>query len=448
MSDQSQTSSDLSSYLPSYFSWGLYPRVSHKEILFQHWRSSALILPQDDTKILPFGLGRSYGDSCLNENGALLDTSLLNHLLYFDPQTGVLACESGVTLATILERIIPHGWFLPVTPGTQFVTIGGAIANDVHGKNHHRAGTFGCHVRKFELLRSDGSRLLCSPDENKEWYRSTIGGLGLTGLITWAEIQLKKISSPEINVTSTRFSNLNDFFELSDQADRDYDYTVAWIDGLATGENLGRGLFLCGNHAEISSQKISKQKINLSVPCYAPAFTLNSLTIRLFNYFYYHQQESKVVRKQVHYDSFFYPLDVISHWNRIYGKRGFFQYQCVIPEKDSVVGIQELMKLVSQSGEASFLAVLKKFGSLASPGLLSFPKKGATLALDFANHGEKTLKLMEDMDQIVRHYQGSVYPAKDARMSAESFQTYFPQWKELIPFIDPRFSSSFWRRTT
>lgn len=441
MSEQSHTSS----YLP----WGLYPRVSHKEILFQNWRSSALTLPQDDTKILPFGLGRSYGDSCLNENGALLDTSFLNHFIRFDSETGILSCESGVTLATILERIIPHGWFLPVTPGTKFVTVGGAIANDVHGKNHHRAGTFGCHVLKLELLRSDGSRLLCSPTENEKWYRSTIGGLGLTGLITWAEIQLKKISNSNIEMTSTRFSNLNEFFELSDRADQDYDYTVAWIDGLATGKKLGRGLFLCGNHAESSLEKnATKKKIHFSAPCYAPSFVLNPLTIRCFNHFYYHQQESQVVHKQVSHDSFFYPLDAVTHWNRIYGKRGFFQYQCVIPEKDSVVGIQELMKVVAESGQASFLAVLKKFGSLPSPGFLSFSIPGTTLALDFPNCGEKTLQLMETLDGIVKKYGGRVYPAKDARMSAESFKTYFPQWKELIPFIDPKFSSSFWRRVT
>src|SRR5262245_57806098 len=229
-------------------SWGRYP-AARQEIRYLRWKHEALPPPVCAKSFLPYGNGRSYGDSCLNDGGVLLDTHGLDRFIAFDPETGILRCEAGVLLADILEFSVPRGWFVPVTPGTRFVTVGGAIANDVHGKNHHRAGTFGCHVRCFELLRSDGSRTVCSPRENRELFASTIGGLGLTGVIVWAEIVLIPVSGPLIAYEDIRFDGLDEYFELSSRLEEDYEYTAAWIDCLAAGKTLGRGIYTVGNHA-------------------------------------------------------------------------------------------------------------------------------------------------------------------------------------------------------
>lgn len=428
-----------------YQSWGGYPKVTDQKALHFNWRSDPL--PHTDTTLLPYGLGRSYGDSCLNDPGTILITTALNRLIDFNPSKGLLTCEAGVTLEDILNFIIPRGWFLPVTPGTKFVTLGGAIANDVHGKNHHRDGTFGNHVLSFNLLRSSGERLTCTPHENFDIYRATIGGLGLTGLILSATIKLKKIPSAWIDMESIRYQNLDEFFKIAAESDEGFLYTVAWIDGLAKGKSLGRGIFMRGNHA-YTPNPLPAPARKLTVPFNAPSIALNHYSIKAFNEVYYHRQKEDRVKSMVTPDSFFYPLDTIHHWNRIYGRRGFFQYQCVIPEKNAEDGMREILEKISQSGEGSFLAVLKKFGDISSPGLLSFPIPGATLALDFSNKGKKTLKLFESLDDVVKKYSGRVYPAKDARMSAASFQAYFPQWKEFAQYIDPKFSSSFWRRVT
>ena len=227
-----------------YESWGRYPQSMAAEIFQPANFNDIPLLNNLDHSVLAFGLGRSYGDSCLNDNGILVDTKGLSKLYDFDRQRGIIRCEAGLSLADILATIVPHGWFLPVLPGTKFVTVGGAIANDIHGKNHHRAGTFGCHIPQFELLRSDGGRLLCSPEQNKDFYEATIGGLGMTGLILWADIQLKPVRSALIEAESIRFKNLDAFFELSETSDKKFEYTVAWIDGLVIGKNLGRGIFM------------------------------------------------------------------------------------------------------------------------------------------------------------------------------------------------------------
>ena len=432
--------------MKSFQSWGHIP-VVQQTILKPVWRN--ISIPElDQTTLLPFGLGRSYGDSCLNNGGTLCVTSNLNHFISFDNVNGLLRCEAGVSLDEILKLVVPHGWFLPVTPGTKYVTVGGAIANDVHGKNHHVTGTFGCHVTQFELLRSDGSRLICSPENNPELFAATISGLGLTGLITWAEISLKKINSSFIDSETIRFSNINEFFELSNESDDDWEYTVSWIDCLAKGKDLGRGLFMCGRHAdqthELSTHKLAK----LVIPFAMPQFLLNSYSITAFNNIYYRKNSNKKRKQLVHYDPFFYPLDSISRWNNMYGKRGFYQYQCVVPIDDGVEITRKLLQTISDSKQGSFLSVLKKFGNIKSPGMLSFPREGITLALDFPNHGTDTLTLMEKLDKIVVAAGGAVYPAKDARMSAASFQQYYPQWHEFSKYIDPGFSSSFWRRVT
>jgi FAD/FMN-containing dehydrogenase len=431
-------------------SWGRYPRVRHQDVIPLYWRDELPDLAQAGASVLPRAYGRSYGDSCLNEQGIALDVSYLNRFISFDPATGMLCCEAGVSLAEILRVLVPQGWFLPVTPGTKFVSVGGAIANDVHGKNHHVGGTFGRHVTRFKLLRSDGQRLTCSPTENPELFEATIGGLGLTGVILWAELKMKPIVNPYIDADLIRFSSLDEFFALSAESDKDFEYTVSWVDLLVGGDALCRGIFTRGNHnqsPELARKKLRKP-LPLAVPFDLPSFTLNTLTVRAFNELYYHKQIPRRVHRIESYEPFFYPLDSIYKWNRMYGKRGFLQYQFVVPFEDGRESMRAIIERIRQSGAGSFLTVLKEFGDVPSPGMLSFPRPGLTLALDFAYQGQKTLALLDELDAIVRRYNGSVYPAKDARMSAESFQQFYPRWQEFSRHIDPHFSSSFWRRVS
>jgi FAD/FMN-containing dehydrogenase len=431
-------------------SWGRYPRVRHAGVLPIYWRNDLPDLTQIEQPMLPYAYGRSYGDSCLNENGIALDTSHLNRFIAFDEETGLLCCEAGLSLAEILAVMVPRGWFLPVTPGTKFVSVGGAIANDIHGKNHHSGGTFGCHVTRLQLLRSDGQCLVCSPTENPGLFQATIGGLGLTGLILWAEFQLKPIVNPYIDTDHIRFDSLEEFFELSAESDKAFEYTVSWVDLLIGGEALCRGIFTRGNHNQSPrlAKKTPKKRLPLAVPFNLPQFVLNALTVKGFNQLYYHIQIPKSVHKIVPYDPFFYPLDSIHEWNRLYGRRGFLQYQFVVPFKDGREAMREILGRIRQAGAGSFLTVLKEFGTISSPGILSFPRPGLTLALDFAYTGQKTLHLLEELDAIVCQYNGAVYPAKDARMSAASFQQFYPRWREFAQYIDPHFSSSFWRRVS
>jgi FAD/FMN-containing dehydrogenase len=429
-----------------YGSWGRYPRASHTGVVPILWRSEPPPLDRLDGSVLPFGCGRSYGDSCLNDGGLLLDTAGLDRLIDFDTVAGRLRCEAGVTLADILALTVPRGWFLPVVPGTRWVTVGGAIANDIHGKNHHRAGTFGAHVVRFELLRSSGERLICSPEENFELFRATIGGLGLTGLILWAEIRLKPIPGAGIALEQIRFSGLDEFFELT-KSDQEYEYTVAWVDCLAQGRRLGRGIFMRGDHTGWAAPAPSPlAAARLRIPCDAPSGLLNRATIRAFNELYYRRQIRARTRSVVPYTPFFFPLDAVGDWSRLYGPGGFLQYQCVVPDQPGAPRIREIFERMARSGEAPSLAVFKRFGDVPSPGLLSFPRPGLTLAVDLAFRGQRTLALLEELDRVVRDAGGAVYPAKDARMSPESFRRFFPQWERFAVHIDPKFSSSFWRR--
>ncbi len=427
----------------AYKSWGNYPKTD-ENIQQMNWRSEELTV--GETSVLPYGYGRSYGDSCLNDGGVLLDTTKLDRFISFDAETGVLRAEAGVSLEQILKFAVPKGWFLPVSPGTKYVSLAGAIANDIHGKNHHRAGTFGRHATRFELLRSDGQRLVCSEDENAELFRATIGGLGLTGLILWAEIALKRVKNAFFDVETVKFANLEEFFERSAESDEAFDYTVAWVDCLAQGNSLGRGLLMRGNHAEVGELTVESKQL-FSVPVNAPNVLLNNLTMKTFNVLYYHKQRQKVVRSRQHYEPFFYPLDSIGNWNRIYGERGFLQYQFVLPFDGDTRVIRRIFEDIAASGMGSFLAVLKMFGSLPSPGMMSFPRQGVTLALDFP-YQEKTLGLLNQLDEVIADSGGRVYPAKDARMSPESFRRFYPQWQEFSQYVDPQFSSSFWRRVT
>ncbi|HRE49079.1 MAG TPA: FAD-binding oxidoreductase [Aggregatilineales bacterium] len=435
-----------------YDSWGRYPTSTPKRIIAPHWQTDIPDLRglEMGETVLPHGYGRSYGDSCLNNGGTLIDMTRLRRYIAFDEESGLLQCEAGVMLADILATFVPRGWFLPVTPGTKFVSIGGAIANDVHGKNHHGGGTFGCHVTRFELLRSDGSRLLCSPTENANYFRATIGGLGLTGLILWAEFRLRRIPGPYIAEERIKFRTIEEYFEIARDSDERFEYTAAWLDCLTFQRTGGRGFTMLGNHDRLQplAGKALKAKNLPALPIDAPSFALNPLTMLAFNEVIYRMPPVKHLRRVVPYDGFFYPLDAIGDWNRMYGARGFLQHQFVVPYNDDYRALKTILNAIGKSGEGSFLVVLKTFGERKSPGMLSFPQPGVTLALDFPMRGESTLKLLDHLDSIVREVGGVVYPAKDARMSAANFQAFYPQWQTFATYVDPAFSSTFWRRVT
>lgn len=433
--------------MAGYESWGRFPRATPSAVVPFRWRDAPPSLAGLPGPLLAYARGRSYGDSCLNDGGTLLDVNGLTRFIAFDAERGVLRAEAGVGFDTILNLIVPRGWFLPVTPGTKFVSVGGAIANDVHGKNHHRAGTFGCHVTHLELLRSDGTRHVCSPTVNAELFRATIGGLGLTGVILWAEIALKPIPGPQIELRTTRFGALEDFFTLSEAADADDEYTAGWIDGMSRGRSLGRGVFLSGNHARGDGTWRGAHPSRLRLPMDMPGWVLSPLSIRLFNDAYYLAQGRKAARGFAGYESFFYPLDVVHNWNRAYGKRGFLQYQCVVPFDDGLAVVREILDRIAASRSAYFV-VGKVFGDVRSPGMLSFPRRGVTLAVDIPNRGPEIFALLDAIDALVIQAHGAVYPAKDARMSPGAFEAFFPQWRDFARHVDPAFSSGFWRRVT
>jgi len=428
-----------------YGSWGRVFSPSQR-VLGMRDRSAAL--PDGEGTLLAYGVGRSYGDSCLNDGNTLLRARDLDRFIAFDAATGVLRCEAGVLLSEIIDFALPRGYFLPVTPGTKFVTVGGAIANDVHGKNHHRDGSIGHHVPRFELLRSDGSRRVCSVEDNPELYRATIGGLGLTGLVTWAEIRLRPVKGPWISQRAIRFGSLAEFFSLSGPLEEQHQFVVAWLDCAARGPGATRGVFFAGDHDDCPDP-VGKPAA-LPFPVEPPLSLINGVTLRAFNELYYRVPrggDGKLTR--VSYDPFFYPLDRVHDWNRVYGPRGFFQYQCVVPDGDTGrEALSDVLSRISESGQGSFLGVLKRFGAMPSVGLMSFPQPGYTLALDFPNRGESTLQLFEGLDQVVIAAGGRGYPAKDSRMSPASFRSFYPQWEDFAAYIDPRFSSSFWRRVT
>ena len=427
-----------------YKSWAYNP-TSEQKAVTPGWTDFDLDI--DAESMLPYGNGRSYGDSGLNSEGIVIDNRALNRFIDFDAETGILKCESGILFSDILEVIVPQGWFLPVTPGTKYITLGGAIANDVHGKNHHKNGTFGRHVLSFELMRSNGERLLCSPKLNSDYFAATIGGLGLTGFVSWAEIQLKRIPSPFIKVETTAFHGLEEFYALSTEANDKYHYSVAWLDCASGGKQFARGLFMAGNFEECEEKpRTSQSEPKISVPFNFPKKVINRYSIRAFNALYFNKNNLNSGKSAYqHYDPFFYPLDSIGNWNRIYGSQGFYQYQCVVPPSERHV-MDEILNKIVDSGLGSFLAVLKEFGNLSSPGMLSFPRPGVCLALDFANRGNITEKLIQELDELVIEAGGSVYPAKDSRMSSRAFQSYFPNHNEFKTYIDPKFSSDFWRR--
>lgn len=431
-------------------SWGNYPRHPQRAHA-AHWRDEVAPrleqLAQRYGSTLPFGNGRSYGDSCLAASDEVLALRPLSRLIAADWDAGLLRVEAGATLEEVLRVALPRGWFLPVTPGTKFATVGGAIANDVHGKNHHRRGTFGAHVERFALLRSDRGMLECSPAENTELFAATIGGLGVTGVVLWAELRLLPVGSSRIASTSIRFDNLGEFFALSAEHDAAHEYTVAWIDCLARGSSLGRGIFTVGDHAEAATLAPAAGS-KLAMPVMPPFSLVNTVSLTAFNTLYYRRHPAGRQQRVVDYDGFFYPLDGIAHWNRMYGPRGFQQYQCVVPEAGARAAIGALLDTIAAHGAGSFLAVLKRCGAQRSPGLLSFPLPGVSLALDFPQRDAANKKLFERMDRIVAEAGGRLYPAKDAHMSGADFRRAYPDWQRVEALRDPALLSRFWQRVT
>ncbi|WP_122419237.1 FAD-binding oxidoreductase [Pseudomonas viridiflava] len=430
------------------YPWGRYPQVAQQghectwiDDLPRHLTAT---LDRHETS-LPFGNGRSYGDSCLASSGHVLHMHRLDRFIAANWKTGIVRVEAGMTLAQLLAAAIAHGWFLPVTPGTQFVTVGGAIANDVHGKNHHLRGTFGCHTLRFGLLRQGEQAMICSPVENPLLYAASIGGLGLTGVIHWADIQLMPIRTSQIDSTVVRFANLGEFFTLSRELDHRHEYSVAWVDCLARGSNSGRGVYIVGDHARFGSLEVERRS-KLSVPVTPPLSLINNLSLRLFNSLYWHAHPARPTPKRSDYEPFFYPLDRVLHWNRIYGRSGFQQYQCVIPEHCAQDAMQALLDTIAESGQGSFLAVLKRCGDIASPGLLSFPMPGTSLALDFPQHRDLAGSLFPRLDAIVHDAGGRLYPAKDAHMNGSDFRQAYPAWERLEALRDPSLMSRFWKR--
>jgi FAD/FMN-containing dehydrogenase len=429
-------------------SWGRYPVFKQTSIEI----NSRIDLPkklafahENYGTTLPYGSGLSYGDSCLAVNDHVLRTKLLNRFINIDWSTGLLIAESGVTFEEILNLIIPHGWFLPVTPGTKYITLGGAIANDIHGKNHHKKGTIGLYVREFGLFRSDLGRITCSPKKNIEFFNATIGGLGLTGIIEWVEIQLMPIASSWVNGLTKKFRNLDGFFALSDELDNNYEYSVSWIDCSSKGRNLGRGIYMAANFSSNKQLNVIDKK-KYRIPFVPPVSLINKFSLKIFNEIYWLRHPEVNVNYITNYDSFFYPLDSILEWNKIYGPKGFQQYQCLIPENNAKKGVHSIIEFISKSGMGSFLAVIKRFGDIPSPGLLSFPKKGITLSLDFPHVDKLESKLFPNIDAIVSELGGRIYPAKDAHMAGKDFRNSYPLWSNLESIRDPALMSRFWKR--
>ena len=400
--------------------WGNYPVIDATVFSPQSVDELKKIV-LSHREMIARGLGRCYGDSSLND--IIVSTLRLNHLLAFNEQTGMIVCESGVSFSELLEILVPRGWFLPVTPGTKFVTVGGAIASDVHGKNHHVSGSFSNHLEWIKILLSDGTIVQCSKNENADLFWSTCGGMGLTGIIIEASFKMLKVETAYIRQRIVKTKNINETIEAF-ELNKHWTYSVAWIDCLAKGKSLGRSALIMGEHATKSEVgyryrnplKIDK-KMSIPFPIFLPNFVLNTQTVKIFNEIRYTTYVSK--DSFVEYEPFFYPLDIIGDWNRMYGKRGFTQYQFVLPKETSNEGLKKILAKISSSGEGSFLAVLKLFGK--QEGMLSFPQEGFTLALDFAI-SPTTLKLFNELDVLVNEFGGRLYLSKDVRMTKDMFE--------------------------
>ena len=406
--------------------WGNFP-VVEKTMKSEDSLDKIKEFVKSNNEVIARGNGRCYGDASLGEN--IFSTKRLNKFISFDRLNGIIECESGVLLSEILEISVPQGYFLYVTPGTKFVSVGGAIASDVHGKNHHAEGCFSEYILEFSLLDESGEVIICSRENNAEKFWATVGGMGLTGIILSAKIKLKNIETAFIRQESIKAENLDEIFKLFDESE-DWTYNVAWIDCLQKGKNIGRSILMRGEHAlkgELPAKYTEKplrlkKKPMPTIPFYFPGFVLNNLTVKIFNWLYFNKQRQKQVNSFIDYETFFYPLDVINDWNKIYGKSGFIQYQMVIPKEKGKEGMKKILETIANSGNGSFLAVLKLFGKNNPQAYNSFPMEGYTLALDFKVNA-KLKKLIEKLDQIVEEFDGRIYLTKDS-MSKSSLTNY------------------------
>jgi len=426
-------------------SWGRIGRRKHAVAKPRFSEEIGLWNAESAATRLAIGNRRSYSDVCLSDGGKIVDMTGMDRFRSFDPSTGILVAEAGVTLDSILKAFVPRGYFLPVTPGTRFVTLGGAVANDVHGKNHHRAGTFGCHVRSIAIERSDTGPALVTPSSDPQLFGATVGGLGLTGIITEVALQLQPIASSHLDVETLACEELDAMCDAIDDSDREFEHVVAWIDCMARGPSVGRGLVSRANWCAEGPLVVHGDS-RRSVPSDRITGLLNPFTLKLFNGLYQQLGRMRAGRSVSNYDGFFYPLDSILHWNRLYGRHGFYQYQCVIPDAVGREPIRALLTEIAWSGEGSFLAVLKRFGDRTSPGMLSFPEPGLTLALDFRNRGAPTLDLLARLDKIVAEASGRLYPAKDLRMPRALFEAGYPALGKFEKLVDPACLSEFWKR--
>ncbi len=428
--------------------WGGYP-IQKAKIVYPE-NIEQILVEVKKSELIARGNGRAYGDSSINEKNTI-NMKYLNHMLSFDDNSGILVVETGILLNDIINTFLPRGWFPYVTPGSKFVTVGGLIAADVHGKNHHKEGSFRNFVEWFEIINSKGEIKKCSKNENKDLFEWTIGGMGLTGIIIRAAIKLRPIKTSWIKQKTLIAENIDQTLEIFEK-NMNATYSVAWINSTKNKDSIGQSLIMLGEHASIEDlDKINiqnplkiKSKKNKTVPFYFPNWFLNKKLIKLFNSIYYFIGKNSPKEKLVYWDDYFYPLDTILGWNKIYGRKGFVQYQCVIPLEKSKAGLIELLKEIEKSNVSSFLSVLKRFGD--QKGNFSFPMQGYTIALDFPV-SEDTLNLLEKLDEITIKYNGRFYLAKDARMSKETFKKSDKRIQEYINFrnkndFDKNFKSS------
>lgn len=432
-------------YKKTIANWGNYPVMKCNFFEPKFIEDLKKILMSDASAIAR-GNGRCYGDSALSKN--IISTRALNKILALDELSGIITCQAGILLSEILEVIVPKGFFLPVTPGTKFITVGGAIASDIHGKNHHSEGCFSQHVLAMKVALANGQIIECDKENNYDLFAATSGGMGLTGIIIEVTFKLKKITSSFIKQESIKAKNIHEIMDLFEQSEA-WTYTVAWIDCLAKGDDIGRSILMRGEHAtkeEIDRKVKTKdplsipQKLKLNIPFNFPDIALNTFSVKAFNFLFYHKQFQKEIKNFVAYDTFFYPLDAINNWNRMYGKKGFTQYQFVLPKESSKEGLIKILKKISESGQGSFLAVLKLFGKPNSESILSFPKEGYTLALDFKINNS-LFKLLDELDKIVLDHGGRLYLTKDVRMTEEFFEKTYQEKPSFISMLK-RFNPS------
>lgn len=431
--------------------WGRYPRHESEAVECALPSMLADIVPSH-AGLVARGNGRSYGDAAVGETATLMCREL-SRMKAFDPSTALLTVEGGTMLSDILHAFIPRGYFPPVVPGTKFVTIGGMIASDVHGKNHHRDGGFGNHVTEFRLVLANGETVTCSRQENPELFFATIGGMGLTGVIAEATFAMKPIETGWVLQTTDVADNLGEALQAL-KATEESSYSVAWIDCISRGASLGRSLVFSGEHA--SREQVSSQTpqadlfpalkaAKLGLPIDFPGWALNRASVSAFNELYFRAGVRKAgAPSLVHWNPYFFPLDGIHQWNRLYGRRGFLQHQCVVPETNAPAVLSDILERFARSGKGSFLAVLKKLGK-EGDGLLSFPVPGFTLALDLPV-ADDVFPLLEEIDRTVVEAGGRLYLAKDARQSRQTFEAGYPRltaFKELRQTVgaDRRFNS-------